>query len=120
MNVNKALSVFIIDQVLPLEKDPFSRATLGALAAASGLEIFQIKGFDSLDINTNPEQIHEIIKGAFSAQSVITLSLADFIAEDLFDKFPILKMPFIMTALKRPYDIDQETVEKFMALLASN
>lgn len=118
MNVNKALSVFIMDDVLPLEKDSFSRFALGGLAAASGLEIFKIKGLDSFDVNQNPEQLHEVIKGAFAAQGVITLTLADFMDEAVFEKYPVLKIPCIQKALRKPYDIDQETVEKFFALLA--
>ena len=118
MNVCKALSVFIIDTVLPLEKDAFSRIALGGLATASGLEIFKFKGLESFDINQNPEQLHEVIKGAFAAQPVITLSLADFMEDAVFEKYPILKMPCIKRALEKPYDIDQETVEKFLALLA--
>jgi hypothetical protein len=36
----------------------------------------------------------------------------------VFEKYPVLKLPCIQKALRKPYDIDQETVEKFFALLA--
>ena len=118
MNINKALSVFIMDEVLPLEKDSFSRAVLGGLATASGLDIFKFKGLDSFNVNQNPEQLHEVIKGAFAVQPTITVSLADFIDNGTFEKYPVLKMPCLKKALDKPYDIDQETVEHFLALLA--
>ena len=118
MDFNKALSAFILDDVLPLEKDPFSRAVLGGLAAAAGTSFFDFNSLQGLDVNTNPEELHGIIKGVFAAQPTITLSMADFISQEKFEKYPILKIERLRQALERPYDIDLETVEKFIALLA--
>ena len=118
MDINKALARFIIDEVLPIEKDPVSRAVLGGLAAAAGTSFFQLKGFEGLDIGTDPEALHGIIKGAFEAQPAITMSLADLIPEDAWQKYPIIALPRIRKSLEKHYDIDQETVEKFMSLIA--
>lgn len=118
MELNKALSRFILDEVLPIEKDPFSRAVLGGLAAATGTSFFKFKGLDGLDISENPEELHAIIKGAFSAQTSITMRLADFLPENTWEKYPIIQLPRIRKALEKPYDIDLETVEKFMSIAA--
>lgn len=118
MELNKALARFIIDEVLPIEKDPVSRAVLGGLAAAAGTSFFTLKGFEGFDIGKNPEDLHSVIKGAFEAQPAITMSLADLLPEDAWEKYPIIQLPRIRKALERHYDIDLETVEKFLSLLA--
>lgn len=118
MDLNKALGQFIIDEVLPIEKDPVSRAVLGGLAAAAGTSFFKLKGFDGFDADKNPEELHAILKGAFDAQPTITMSLADLLPDDAWTKYPIIAMPRIRKSLEKPYDIDLETVEKFLALLA--
>ena len=46
------------------------------------------------------------------------MSLADLIPEDAWQKYPIIALPRIRKSLEKHYDIDQETVEKFMSLLA--
>lgn len=119
MEINKALARFILDEVLPIEKDPFSRAVLGGLAAATETSFFKLKGLDGFDIGKNPEKLHAAIKGAFEAQPAIALSLSDFLPEDAWEKYPIIQMPRIRKALEKPYDIDLETVEKFMSIVAS-
>lgn len=118
MDINTALGRFIIDEVLSIEKDPVSRAVLGGLAAAAGTSFFKFKGFDGIELDKNPEELHSIIKGAFEAQPSITLSLADFLPDDAWTKFPVIAMPRIRKSLEKPYDIDLETVEKFIGLLA--
>lgn len=120
MDINKALGRFILDEVLPIEKDPISRSVLGGLAAAAGTSFFKIKGFDNLDLDKNPEELHGIIKGAFGAQNTLTVSLADFLDEEAWTKYPIIAMPKIRQSLEKPYDIDLETVEKFIKILAES
>lgn len=120
MDINKALARFILDEVLPIEKDPVSRAVLGGLAAATGTAFFQFKGFEGFDINANPEELHSIIKGCFEAQPAIAMSLADLLPDDAWTKYPIICLPRIRKSLEKPYDIDLETVEKFMSILAQD
>ena len=120
MDINKALARFILDEVLPIEKDPVARAVLGGLAAATGTAFFKIKGFDGFDLDKNPEELHNIIKGAFEAQPTITMSLADLLPDDAWTKYPVIAIPRIRKALEQPYDIDLETVEKFMSIAAQN
>jgi hypothetical protein len=104
---------------LPIEKDPFSRAVLGGLAAATGTSFFKLKGFEGFDIGKNPEELHAMIKGAFEAQPTIAMSLADLLPDNAWEKYPIIQMPRIRKSLEKPYDIDLETVEKFMSIVAS-
>lgn len=118
MEINKALARFILDEVLPIEKDPISRAVLGGLAAATGTSFFKLKGFEGFDIGKNPEELHAMIKGAFEVQPSIPMSLADFLPEDAWNKYPIIQTPRIRKALEKRYDIDLETVEKFMSIVA--
>ena len=117
MDINTAIARFILDEVLPIEKDPLSRAVLGGLAAATGTSFFQIKGFEGLDFDKNPEELHTILKGAFDAQPAITVSIADLLTDDAWNKYPIIQMPRVRKALEKPYDIDLETIEKFLSLL---
>lgn len=118
MDVNTALSRLILDHVLPIEKDPVSRAVLGGLAAATGTSFFRLPALDGIDLKKDPEALHTILKGAFGAQPTISMSLADFLPEDCWKKYPIIAMPRIRHSLEKPYDIDLETVEKFLSLLA--
>lgn len=119
MDINKALARFILDEVLPIEKDPVSRAVLGGLAAATGTSFFKFKGLDGINLDKNPEELHSILKGAFEAQPTVTMSLADLLPEDAWAKYPIIAMPRIRKSLEKPYDIDLETVEKFMSIVAT-
>ncbi len=118
MDLNKALAQFILDEVLPIEKDPMSRAVLGGIAAAAGTSFFKLKGFENINIDTNPEELHTVLKGAFEAQPVITVCLADFLPDDAWNKYPVIQIPRIKASLQKHYDIDLETVEKFMGVLA--
>ena len=111
MEANKAIGAFIIDEVLPVEKDPWSRAVLGGLAGATAL--FRIEALDGMD----PAMVESIVRGAFKAQETITFRLADMVPEEAWAKYPVLKFPQIKRALEAPYTIDAESAEKFLELL---
>jgi hypothetical protein len=111
METNKAIGAFIIDEVLPVEKDPWSRMVLGGLAGATAL--FKIEALDGMD----PAMVESIVRGAFKAQETFELRLADLLTEGAWAMYPILRVPQIKKALEAPYKIDAESAEKFLALL---
>lgn len=115
MDLNKSLSEFILEEVVPAANKPSNRFALGMLSAAGGVFGFGSFGDDMKDLSA--DQVAELIRAGFNAQPTLTIRISDFVPAETVAKYPILKLPFIREVLDTPYDIDIEAAEKLIAKL---
>lgn len=115
MDINKSISEFILEEVIPVAQNPYNKFALGVIASVSGT--FGIGKVGELAKDMDIEMLAEAIRGGFSAQPTVPIKMSYFINEETFKKYPILELKIIKDVLDTPYDIDKESAEKFIEKL---
>jgi hypothetical protein len=115
MDINKSISEFILEEVIPAAQNPYNKFALGVIASVSGT--FGIGKVGELAKDMDIAMLAEAIRGGFSAQPTVPIKMSYFINEETFKKYPILELKIIKDVLETPYDIDKESAEKFIEKL---
>lgn len=115
MDINKSISEFILEEVIPAVQNPYNKFALGVISSMSGT--MGIGKIGELTSGMDVKSLEEAIRGGFSVQPIVPIKISYFISDEVKKKYPILELKIIKDILETPYDIDMESAEKFIEKL---